>query len=111
MADSGGHRAVYTLDAEGWRIRQEHFDAGGNSTYVRRFTFDPLGRVLSEIDALDRVQRRYSYDANGNRVADTDAFGASATLAYDRLDRLNQRSDALGASTAYAYDSRDNVTK
>jgi RHS repeat-associated protein len=109
--DSGGHRLAYTLDAEGRRIRQEHFDASGNSTYLRRFTFDPLGRVLSEIDALDRVQRRYIYDANGNRVADTDAFGASATLAYDRLDRLSQRSDALGASTAYAYDGRDNLTR
>ena len=111
MVDSGGHRVAYTLDAEGRRIRLEHFDGSGSSTHVRRYTFDPLGRVLAEIDALDRVRRRYSYDANGNRIAETDAFGASTTLAYDRLDRLGQRSDALGATVAYAYDARDNLTR
>jgi uracil phosphoribosyltransferase len=47
---------------------------GGNGPYLRRFTFDALGSTLGEIDALVRVQRRYSSDANGNRVVGTEAF-------------------------------------
>ena len=87
MTDSAGQCMAYTLDGNGKRVREEHFDAFNTSTYQRGWTYDALGRVLTETDAQG-AQWRHAYDANGNRVSSTDALGYTATRAYDALERL-----------------------
>lgn len=111
LIDSAGQRIAYTLDGNGRRTREEHFDAFNVSVYQRGWSHDALGRVLIELDAQGAVQWRHAYDANGNRVSSTDPYGAASIRAYDALDRIRTSTDALGAATAYAHDARDNLIR
>src|SRR5690606_10465228 len=58
----------------------------GGSTTVRKFEYDPLGRLFRVRDGQDNLVREFSYDGNGNRVAVSGSESASAT--YDAQDRL-----------------------
>lgn len=111
LLDSAGQRMAYTLDSNGRRVREEHFDAFNTSVYQRGWSHDALGRVLTELDAQGTVQWRHAYDANGNRTASTDPYGQSSTQTYDALDRIRGSTDPLGAATSYAHDARDNLIR
>lgn len=66
-----------------------------NQEYV--FTYDPLGRKLSETRAGTTMS--YLYDAVGNRTKRTDHNGTVTNYTYDNLNRLT--SGSLGT---YTYD-------
>lgn len=66
-----------------------------NQEYV--FTYDPLGRKLSETRAGTTMS--YLYDAVGNRTKRTDHNGTVTNYTYDNLNNLT--SGALGT---YTYD-------
>jgi len=74
-------------------------DARGNATSR---TFDKLGRVLTETDALGGIVS-YEYDAFGEVTKVTDARGYATTKTYDRLGRLLSVTDALGNVTSHDY--------
>ncbi len=81
---------------------------------VVRFGYDRANRVTTETDAENVVTNR-TYDAFGNILTETRAFGTAdartVTYAYDRMGRLVQKTDAMDFVTAYAYDARGNMTK
>jgi RHS repeat-associated protein len=85
-----GNRAIsYTYDAAGNRLVKND-SATGVTTYV----YDTNDRLLSENG------RSYSYDANGNLLAQPDG----TTYQYDAENRLIQAQTPAG-SVQYAYDA------
>src|SRR5205085_401634 len=51
---------------------------------------------------------RYTYDAAGNRLTDTDELNQTNTFTYDSLDRVATQTDALDGHTASTYDAAGN---
>lgn len=109
---------------------------GGQGTAPGNYTmtYDPSGRLLKRTfpngvhadhtydlggQLLTLVHRKgdgavlnsfvYQYDANGNRVAATDAVGLKA-YSYDKLDRLVQVTEPSGSGQTYVYDAVGNRT-
>jgi len=86
--------------------------AAGDPGRVSRFTYDAVYRVLTETDALN-VVTRFEYDARGNQIAITEAFGTADSrrtgFAYDTANRLTDIIDALGITTHYVLDANGNI--
>ncbi|MGA1870214.1 MAG: RHS repeat-associated core domain-containing protein, partial [bacterium] len=81
-------------------------------TYTKHLEYDPMGRVVKEVDVLDENtshETLYTYDAVGNLIEMTDAEGNTTTYEYDVLVRLIKVTDAEGGVTQYGYDIRDNL--
>ncbi|MBO9713324.1 LysM peptidoglycan-binding domain-containing protein [Sphingomonas sp.] len=74
-------------------------DPNGHSTAR---TFDRLGQLLSETDAIGGVTS-YQYDAFGNAVKVTDARGNSSYRYYDKLGRAVASRDAENYVAEIAY--------
>ncbi|QYO65708.1 DUF6531 domain-containing protein [Leptolyngbya sp. 7M] len=79
-----------------------------NQEYI--YTYDPLGRALTQTRAGATMS--FEYDAVGNRTKRTDYRGREATYSFDSLNRLTEisYSDGMGnpspTSTAtYGYDA------
>ena len=93
-------RTEYTYDAAGYRLAI--LDGNGNTT---AFTYDALGRLKTESDALAHTWT-YGYDAAGNRTSLLDAEGFTTTFAYDGLHRLVAIDyPAPDADVTYTYDA------
>lgn len=76
-----------------------------NQEYL--FTFDPLGRTLTETRAGTTMS--FEYDAVGNRKKRTDHAGRISQYTYDNLNRLTKidygtNPSEGGTSKQYAYD-------
>ena len=87
-------------------------DALGN---IKNFTYDLLGRKLSETDfhtVNDTTfgTRTWGYDDNGNVTQTTDAKNQITAFTYDELDRLSLEDYAGNAGTevTYVYDTATN---
>ncbi|MCG8637232.1 MAG: fibronectin type III domain-containing protein, partial [Desulfobacterales bacterium] len=136
QADPAGNTTQYEYDAE--RRMVKTIDAAGNATqmvytgdgcsscsgtgekperiiyptFEKRFTYDDLGRKLTETDTLSDTESRttgFEYDAAGNLIKKTDARGNETHYAYDNLNRLKLVMDPDDNITRYAYDARDNL--
>jgi RHS repeat-associated protein len=99
-----------TLDPLG-RITARGYDAAGNLTTLKdaegrttSYAYDPASR-LTGVNYSDGTTHAvsYEYDADGDRVAMSDATGTS-TFAYDQLQRLTASTDGHGDSVDYEYD-------
>ncbi|WP_051711545.1 RHS repeat-associated core domain-containing protein [Andreprevotia chitinilytica] len=54
-------------------------------------------------------QTTFTYDANGNRLTKTDAFGHVTKYAYDALNRLSQQTNPAGDVTTFSYDANNHL--
>ncbi|MFT3789476.1 MAG: RHS repeat-associated core domain-containing protein [Rudaea sp.] len=84
----------------------------GNGTVTSSFTWDDLGRKLTQTDA-DSGTTTFTYNAAGDVATQTDAKGQTITLGYDALGRKWQRvatgtgADWSGTITdAWSYDTQ-----
>lgn len=90
---SGGGTTTYSYDNFGntasgiYGTRNTIRDAAGNTQVV---DFDTLGRKRYHYDP-DLGETRYTYDANGNLIKQTDAKSQVIELAYDKLNRVTSR--------------------
>ncbi|WP_040950108.1 RHS repeat-associated core domain-containing protein [Gorillibacterium massiliense] len=78
-------------------------DAEGN---IRKTFFDILERMTKlelSPDGKSSVTTTYSYDYEGNLLAEKDPRGNETSYSYDSLDRQVLRKDALGNETEYSY--------
>jgi YD repeat-containing protein len=95
----------YTYDSLGNVLSET--DALGNTA---RFTYDPVfNHLTSATGALQQTSSFY-YDPNGNLTKVTDPNGHSAQFAYAPGGLLSQVTDPLGNNTAIARDNFGNPT-
>ncbi len=112
----------YRYDALSRLVRSEHaggnvasdgYDAVGNRVSLGNtvpvsagsYTYAPDSNRLLQA-AMGGVSRAFTYDANGNVTAYTDAAGIPHTLAYDPFGRLAGHT-AQGVTTTYTVNALD----
>jgi RHS repeat-associated protein len=123
-ADAGGTSLLavqYTRDVLG-RITGLTETVDG-VTHTTTYAYDPAGQLI-EVRRDGTVVSTYTYDANGNRLSQTDTSGTVAAT-YDVQDRLLTYGGAsftytaqgqlrtkteAGQTTTYTYDSQGNLT-
>ena len=123
-----GSRLTTLYDAAG-RLSQVDFTVNGQTqTLASNISYAPFGPVthltfgngLPLTQTLDdayrftnqivpgMLERSYpSYDANGNRLTQTDALATNSSFSYDPLNRLDTGSGPFG-SRDYTYDKNGN---
>ena len=62
-------------------------DTSGTVIVGYEYSYDNLGRILSEIHLAENVKYEYNYDAAGNITSCTVSNGAN-TFVYDQNNRL-----------------------
>ena len=98
-------RTEYSYDANGKRLTIRDGNATLNGTQnVTSFTYDALGRQVSETDALGNTWTQ-TYDILGRIASTTDANGAVIAYQYDAVGRL-ERIEYPGtqADVSFVYD-------
>jgi len=129
--DQNGNTTAYEYDEVNRAIKET-----GALGYVTEIKYDPVGNVTRMIDSkgneitkeydevnqLIKIRTKepltgkwidliYTYDANGNKLAEKNGRGFTTQYSYDKLNRLTSVTDALGRSTSYEYDAMGNKTK
>jgi RHS repeat-associated protein len=75
------------------------------------FTYTALGELKTENDLPSgSPQLSYTYDAAGNRTADSAYGGLTSRFTLDANGRISAETDAQGCSTQYSYDNSGNLT-
>lgn len=101
--DADGQRTELTYDADD-NLLQTVVDPGGLNITTSS-TYDADGNRLTETDALGRTTS-FAYDADDNLLTITDPLGNVQRFSYASGGRIATRTDALGTVTSYAYDGR-----
>jgi RHS repeat-associated protein len=79
-----------------------------NARGMSRFSYDPLGRLLSVKDALEH-ETTYRYDENGNRIEEINARLQITRHEYDAKNRLAKTTRPDGTVVTYTHNFRDQV--
>ena len=94
--------------------------SGISEHFRQHYAYTEMGKLREISDADGAVIASYSYDANGNMTAMTDALGNTTRYQYDALNRLISEQAADESITEYGWqgdalnkvtDSRDNATE
>jgi RHS repeat-associated protein len=105
-----------SYDTAGQLTRTALTGPGGTSS-TRSYTFDDLGRLLSDqlASATGTVTASYgyAYDADGNLTSKTinlpgNPANGTHTYSYDHQDRLTGWTTPAGATTSYTWDAAGN---
>ncbi len=75
---------------------------------VIRYEYNPQGKVISEINALDEA-KTYTYDKLGNLTSISDFYGNSFSYTYDKSGLLKSAKNPDGGQTFYNYDSKGSL--
>lgn len=92
--EKGLESVSYVYSEQGQLIQQNFYDADGTLRYNIRFEYDEKGNLISTIDSRGEVEVKKEqpfqerYNAWGQRVAISDAYGNETTYAYDVFGRL-----------------------
>ncbi|MCS4508716.1 RHS repeat-associated core domain-containing protein [Xylophilus ampelinus] len=106
--DNRGASGSYTLDGMGNRTAEKTRDARNQVIWQATRTINYLNSVVYERHGDDQGIS-YTYDANGERISETNALGQTTRYGLDGLRRVQQVTDSLNAQAMLAYDPRDNV--
>ncbi|HEY9785883.1 MAG TPA: hypothetical protein V6D17_10810, partial [Candidatus Obscuribacterales bacterium] len=125
FTDAEGKVFNYVYDQPG-RL-QKVFAPRSATTPILTRTFDTLGRIASEKNALNQETTYYCagprseevepgglnwikyYDRRGNVTKITNQLGHSITMEYDCLSRLTKRTQPEGNRSEFSYDAKNNV--
>jgi RHS repeat-associated protein len=116
--DCSGKKTEWTYDAQGRLVESKdaaggtvHYQYGANGQLeairsaagVERVQYDAEGRLLANVDPMER-STRYTYDGAGRIASRIDALGQTLSYGYDRLGRLTRLTDPNHASYQFTYD-------
>jgi len=122
VIEPGSLQTAYSYDVLGNLLKVVQFGNGTSDVArVRTFNYDSLSRLLCASNAENSIAScpasnngyvagttGYSYDANSNLLAKTDARGVTTNYIYDQLNRLASEtytSDASGTPiSCFQYD-------
>jgi RHS repeat-associated protein len=102
MTDANGHVTTFTYDDAG-RMLSTIVNPGGLAL-TTTYTYDAQGNRITETDPSG-VTLTYTYDWQNRRTVVRDELNYSRQTAYDKLDRATQQIDANGYPTSFAYDA------
>lgn len=123
--DAAGNRTEYTIDLannkttvqdrEGIDTTLTYNDDGlitsaASGGAELKFSYDANGNKLTETDQLGKT-RSFSYDAASNLLSETDPLGNKVQYAYNSTGRLTSLADPNGKATTFSYDAKGNVTQ
>jgi RHS repeat-associated protein len=91
-----------TYDGDGNVLQQ----INGLGVATETYAYDPLSRVKSATDALNRTTS-YTYDGAGNRLMLVDPSGRTTRYSYDAANELTgfSYSDGTTPAVSYSYDA------
>ena len=107
VTDALGRTKVLERDARDRLVRVDENVSG--VTFVTRYTWNALGRLLTLTDALGNL-RRFTYDGLGRRLsaedlhAPSDPTFGSYTFVYDAVGNLISKATPNGDVILYTYD-------
>ncbi|MBU1361903.1 MAG: hypothetical protein KJ901_24505 [Gammaproteobacteria bacterium] len=99
-----------TLDPMGNRIAEQINDAGGAIAWRTVRSINQINRLASQTDGPNQ-SASFGYDANGERIARTNALNQSTRVALDPLRRIAAITDAANATASLSYNAQDEVTQ
>ncbi|MCP9494183.1 MAG: hypothetical protein MSG64_06985 [Pyrinomonadaceae bacterium MAG19_C2-C3] len=106
MTDALGHVTKYFFDKSKGRNVVTRVEGacscGGSQT--KNWTYDNGLNVTGKTDALGHTET-YTYDANGNRLTETDVLGTS-TYTYNSFGQVLTATDRMGGITTNTYDAQ-----
>ena len=102
VQDAEGGEIHYRYDARG-NLLESSQPISPAEHFTTSYTYDREGRMLTS--ATDEAVTRYTYDPLGNLIEETDALGRSSAYAYDPLGNLTATVDRNGVETTFAYDA------
>ena len=108
ITDPNGVITEYEYDGNGNRTK-ETADVGGLN-FIREWTYDANGNVLTEKDRNGNVTY-YGYDACGNHTSITDPLNCVTTMTYDAVGNMLSRTDGNSHTTTYEYDGLDRLIR
>ncbi len=111
MINADDKITIYTYDENGRlkKVIDRQDSDGTNNTHTREYTYDKLGRKLTETDSYGETII-YTYDEVGNMLTRTDQMDRTTEYIYDDFDRLVEERDPAGYSTKHTYDDNGNKT-
>jgi RHS repeat-associated protein len=111
VTDALGHVTKYTIDKSKRRNVVTKIEGvcscGGGGSQVQTWTYDDQLNVTATTDALNHPST-FTYDANGNRLTETNATG-TVTYTYNQFGQVLTRTNQLSGVTTYTYDTSGNV--
>lgn len=87
------HKTVNSYTSDGHLTRQEHYDSLGQYLYTLSWTYNDLGKPVSETNAAGQTAYR-DYDANGNLIYEK-FLDRELYFTYDFSNRLIREEQAL----------------
>lgn len=129
-SNNRGESGSFTLDAMGNRTGEQILNSTGAIAWTTARTVNNINRLSAQTEGSNQTST-FGYDANGDRIRETNGlnqstqFGldglrrvktlnntanASAGLSYNALDAVTQASDFKGVATSYARDAEGNAT-
>ena len=117
ITDGLGNYIEYTLDTEGNKTAENHYDNLGSLKKALSQTFDLYNRLNTTAQANEATD--YDFAADGTLAKQTDGKGAVTDYGYDVLKRLTTTTQDLGGTntstadtlTRYGYDVHNNLTQ
>jgi RHS repeat-associated protein len=106
VTDALGHVTRYTVDKSKGRnvvTRVEGVCSCAGNSPVQTWTYDAQLNVIARTDALNHTTT-FTYDAEGNRLTATDSTG-TVTFTYNQLGEVLTRTDQMSGVTTNTYDS------
>jgi RHS repeat-associated protein len=83
----------------------------GHFIYYHYDAFDRLEVIERQTDTGRVIERRFTYDSEGNRLSVTNSEEEMTTYSYDPLNRLKTVADPLNPPTIFEYDALNNRTR
>ncbi|MDM0122588.1 DUF6531 domain-containing protein [Variovorax arabinosiphilus] len=129
-SNNRGESGSFTLDAMGNRTGEQILNSAGAVAWTTARTVNNINRLTAQTEGSNQTST-FGYDANGERIRETNglnqstqygldglrrvktltnAANASAGLSYNALDAVTQASDFKGVATSYTRDAQGNAT-
>jgi RHS repeat-associated protein len=109
--DALGRTTSYTYNSLGQKtamVTPTPANPTGGSASTTIYTYDALGNLTQTAAPLNRITGS-AYDANGNKLSNTDARGNVTNYVYDALNRLIETDYPDQTKSTKSYDFRNNV--